>query len=155
MRSPWIRNVLVVSVAAIFAVACGPDDGGTTGGMDTSNGGTDTGPERFEMIDCSSASNATEVQVGPMFKYDPKDVEISAGGVVKWTWPSGLNFKHDVTADDDSDCQSAKPGWFQSDTTDQSGYTFCVRFNETGTWNYQCTVTGHCPQGMKGTVTVE
>lgn len=183
MRSTWWSGLAVVLFAGLFAVACGPQNGEGTdgddtgvesddtdmggkgdtdgnGGMDTDEGGeTGTGDggttERFVVESCSEVSAATEVTVGPSLKYEPADATVPSGEVVQWNWADTVNQPHNVVADNDADCSEAKPGRFESDTTDDTSYNFCVRFNETGEWNYQCTVTGHCGGGMKGTITVE
>lgn len=159
MRSTWTIRLAIVSFAVLFAVACGPENGGENGsggdtGVDEADGGNGVA-EQFEEVDCSEATSAAEVQVGPNFVFEPSNMTIGAGDVVQWTWASGVTQNHDVVADDDADCADAKPSWFQSERSRESGHTYCVRFEEPGDWNYQCTVTGHCPAGMKGTVTVE
>jgi plastocyanin len=107
---------------------------------------------RFEELSTCPGTVAQTVTVGTGNVYDPADATIAPGEVVKWSWDGGT---HNVRADNDADCESARPDWFASDTLQGRGNTYCVQFNETGTWNYQCTVTGHCRDGMKGTITVE
>lgn len=140
----------------------GEDDGMSDedGGMTEDDGGTteDDGGSapRFEVIDCTEPDNSGKVvTVGPGKVYEPSDVTISSGQTVRWEWASDVSLPHDVVADEDSDCATANPDWFASEQSAEAGKTFCVRFNETGTWNYQCTVGNHCGAGMKGTVTVE
>jgi len=119
-------------------------------GMESDSGGADTDPARFEVLESCPTPAGAEVVVGPGNQYEPADVTISAGEVVTWTWSGGF---HNVVADDDADCAQARPDWFSSE--DKGMGNFCVRFNETGTWNYHCTIANHCSDGMKGTVTVE
>jgi len=56
---------------------------------------------------------------------------------------------------DDAPCDATASDRFRSTTTAQTGTTFCVQFNESGTWPYQCTVGSHGSRGMPGTVEVE
>lgn len=128
------------------------DDGGSVDGTAEDGGSA----PRFEVVDCTDPGNAgANVTVGPGKIYEPSDVTISSGDVVRWVWASDVQLPHDVVADEDSDCSSANPDWFASEQTAGAGETFCVQFNEAGSWNYQCTVGTHCEDGMKGTVTVE
>lgn len=145
-----------IAFIAAFALSCGPNGGSDTGPdseMSDANGDADS--PQFEEVQCSNVSNSTEVEVGPGLKYVPSNVTIDVGGTVKWTWASGVSSPHDVVADDDSDCSEARADWFESSRSSNPGNTYCVRFDTAGTWNYQCTVSGHCPGGMKGTVTVQ
>lgn len=158
MRRVGMWLFAIIALTGLVAAGCGTDDGdGSSGGgmeMDA-GGGNDSTSARFEEVDCSEVDSATEVEVGPDFKFVPADATVPVGGVVRWTWAENVTKLHDVVADNDADCEEAKPSWFESEQTRTPGHTYCVRFQETGTWNYQCTVPGHCPAGMKGTVTVE
>jgi plastocyanin len=135
-----------------------PEDSGMEdSGMEPEDTGSDTesdvdpGP-RFEELTSCPGSVAQTVTVGPGNVYMPADATIAPGEVVKWEWDGGT---HNVKAAESANCGSDRPDWFGSSTLTGRGNTYCVRFNEVGTWNYQCTVTGHCGDGMKGTVTVE
>ena len=89
----------------------------------------------------------TEVDVivgsGDGLAYDPAAIEISTGTTVTWEW-TGDGGQHDVAATD---------GEFQSDLTDEAGFTFSHDFEEEGVYTYYCTP--HQGIGMKGVVIVE
>lgn len=179
MRMRVVLTSIVLAVS-LTAVGCGDDGGGdgegdqtqmdaslpdtsepdsgmepdsettSDSGMEPDGEGADAESARFEVLESCPSQAGAEVVVGPDNLYDPSEVTISAGEVVEWSWDGGF---HNVVADDDADCAQARPDWFSSE--DKGMGNFCVRFNETGTWNYHCTIANHCTDGMKGTVTVE
>ena len=129
------------------------DTGQADTGMADTGSDADAGTAMFEEVNCGIAADA-QVSVGGSPPnpnvYMPANVNINVGDVVQWTVTNG---NHNVTADDDTDCGSARSDWFASPNM-SVGNNYCVRFNQAGTWNYHCTVGGHCAAGMKGTVTV-
>lgn len=130
------------------------DTGGSETGTDTS-GGSDAGMKAaFRVVNCASVTPTANVQVGPFYSYQPGEVTVSTGDVVRWNWASSVTLRHNVTAADSQSCTSSNPTRFQSRTTAAAGATFCVEFNRTGQWNYHCTVGTHCSRGMKGRVIV-
>ncbi|WP_331232585.1 halocyanin domain-containing protein [Natronorarus salvus] len=76
--------------------------------------------------------------------FDPPAIWIDEGATVVWEW-SGAGGAHNVsTIDGDHD--------FESDTTDEEGFTFEETFEESGITAYECTP--HAAQSMFGGVAV-
>jgi plastocyanin len=63
------------------------------------------------------------------FFFSPKNVTISAGQSVQWTYPNG-NFHHTVTSD---------TGLFGSPSLFVGG-TYTCTFNQPGTYGYHCSI---------------
>ncbi len=127
----------------------------TNGGSGDATGGGSQQPtaDDFEVVECGNVEASTEVNVGPGLLYEPEEASVPQGEVVKWTWPDGVNSAHNVVGG--GDCNSPNSEWFESETTAESGTTFCVRFvGEPGTYEYQCSVPSHCISGMKATIDV-
>lgn len=151
-------------------------DGGN--GDDTSDGGNgdvDGGDDQdadvvedFVVRDGAGPCPTTaagRIQVGPGQQFQTVvgagsdgDVEISKGEWVNFSWVGGAT--HTVTGDESTNfeddlndaCQTDNTAWFDSGSRDSG--IWCVQFNKTGTFNYQCTVGGHCENGMWGTIEV-
>jgi len=76
------------------------------------------------------------------FGFDPANVVVDVGATVRWEW-NGEGGGHNVVEVD---------GAFESELTDEAGFTFEHVFDESGTFEYVCTP--HQTQGMVGVVEV-
>ena len=87
---------------------------------------------------CDAAEDAGEAAVIDIVddEFEPRELEIAVGDTV--TWEHVGDAPHNVTFDDE-----------ESGNLD-SGETFSRTFDETGTFEYTCTIHA----GMDGTVTV-
>jgi halocyanin-like protein len=83
----------------------------------------------------------TQTTEGP-YGFGPPAVHVDPGTTVVWEW-TGAGGDHNVVDQD---------GAFESDLTDESGFTFSHTFEETGLYKYYCAP--HEPLGMKGAVAV-
>ncbi|MCD2201091.1 halocyanin domain-containing protein [Halobacterium sp. KA-6] len=79
---------------------------------------------------------------GGQFAFDPPAIEVSTGTTVVWEW-TGEGGYHNVAHTGDA---------FESDLTQESGYTFEHTFDTEGQYKYVCTP--HETLGMKGIVVV-
>jgi plastocyanin len=102
----------VVAAAAVFAAGCG---------------GSDT----------SEPVAATEVEMVKSYRFDPKVIEIKAGGTVTWT--NEDNFTHTVQVEGQEDHKVGQ------------GESVEITFDKPGTYHYICTLHS---QDMDGTVIV-
>ena len=80
----------------------------------------------------------TEVQMVKSYSFDPKVIEIEAGGTVTWT--NEDNFTHTVQVEG------------QEDHKVEQGESVEITFDEPGTYDYVCTLHS---QDMDGTVIVK
>ena len=135
--------------AATLITACGGSDG------EENSGSNDV-----EEVSCYGLSPAKTIAVGdgaPSFSRDA--VTIESGETVKWNWAAG---EHTVTGDASANfsedaanaCGTDDTGEFDSGTLSK-GDSFCLKFNQTGTFWYQCTVGDHCENGMYAKISVE
>jgi plastocyanin len=102
----------VVAAAAVFAAGCA---------------GSDT----------SEPVAATEVEMVKSYRFDPKVIEIKAGGTVTWT--NEDNFTHTVQVEGQEDHKVGQ------------GESVEITFDKPGTYHYICTLHS---QDMDGTVIV-
>lgn len=79
------------------------------------------------------------------FSFDPSGVAVSTGTTVTFEW-TGNGGAHNVVSEDSSDYE------FESELTDEQGYTLDVIANDPGTMLYVCIP--HRAQGMYGAVAV-
>jgi len=79
------------------------------------------------------------------FSFNPSGVVVSTGTVVTFEW-TGNGGAHNVVSEDNSDYQ------FESELTDDTGYTLDVIADTPGTMLYVCVP--HRAQGMYGAVAV-
>lgn len=87
------------------------------------------------------------VGAGPNgFQFGPAGVRVDAGTTVVWEW-TGQGGGHNVSSEGASDFE------FESERTDEEGFTFEQTFEEEGLAAYVCTP--HRAQGMYGAVVVE
>lgn len=117
-------------------------DPDTAGGDASDDGGQAGG---YEVVNCDDASPVETVELVGSNEFQPAEVTISTGDVVKWDWKSN---GHTVTSGDNCTSDGNFDSGLQS-----SGSSYCVRFNETGTVDYYCQP--HCGLGMTGKVVVE
>ncbi len=121
--------VLMLALMAVVLVACGDDENATVIDDETTQateGTTEAG---------ASGGGATVTMQNNTFV--PDTVQVSVGDTVTWTNEDSVD--HTVTADDGSFDQVVAPG-----------ATFSYTFEETGTYDYVCTIHA----GMAGTVEV-
>jgi halocyanin-like protein len=95
-----------------------------------------------------TGSDQVTVQVGAEgndgnFAFEPAAVRVSSGTEVVWEW-TGQGGGHNVVHED---------GAFESEITDEEGFTFSHTFEEAGNFLYFCEP--HRSVGMKGAVIVE
>ena len=76
------------------------------------------------------------------FGFDPANIVVDLGTTVRWEW-NGEGGGHNVVEVNDA---------FESELTDEVGFTFEHAFDEAGTFEYVCTP--HQTQGMVGVVEV-
>ena len=88
--------------------------------------------------DAAEPVAATEVQMVKSYRFDPKVIEIEAGGTVTWT--NEDNFTHTVQVDG------------QEDHRVERGESVEITFDEPGTYHYVCTLHR---QDMDGEVIVK
>ena len=90
----------------------------------------------------NAQANAPAVTISN-FKFEPKELTVTAGSTVTWTNKGGT---HTVTADDDS---------FSSPNL-KSGDTFTHQFTKAGKYPYHCSYHGSKGGGdMAGTIIVK
>jgi len=90
------------------------------------------------VIDCGAGDNG--------FAFDPAAVRVDPGTTVTWEW-TGRGGGHNVVSEPDSDFE------FESERTDEEGYSFEETLDEEGAALYVCVP--HRAQGMYGGVVVE
>ena len=106
-----MRSLLLISLAATLAAACGDDGGGSD---------TIDAPSPVSRIPCAGATITGNVStVG--FAFDPRDTTISVGQIVQFTMPAD----HSAVSD---------TGLFRVDFNT----TACIRFDAPGTYAFHC-----------------
>lgn len=136
----------------------GADGGKDTDGDEDGDGDTTdfTGQEEVE-VDVGAGDSG--------FRFDPADITVDAGTTVVWTW-TGRGGQHDVThadgeepydpGEEEPPIQREAGGenpLFKSELVNEEGHEFTYTFEESGTYDYVCTV--HVTQGMSGSVEVQ
>ncbi|WP_101294750.1 halocyanin domain-containing protein [Halegenticoccus soli] len=169
-RRNFVRTTAAVAIGGTLLAGCSGSDGGqsptddagtdgATGEPATdstageSSGGSDLdawfeGVDNYSGVVDETGSDSVTVTVGAQgngggYAFDPPAVEISTGTTVVWEW-TGEGGAHNVAAED---------GSFESEMTDEKGYTFEHTFDAAGTYTYVCVP--HETMGMKGAVVVE
>ena len=101
------------------------------------------------------AQNTHTVIVGPGNYYTPSDLTISSGDVVNWVSEGGY---HDVNFNINSITNESfgNPTEIANASlpVQSTGNMGSITFNETGTYNYDCSVGSHAAMGMVGSITV-
>ena len=128
-----VRLPLLVATALI-AVACGGGGGSTTG--PSTNPGTNPGTGNPTTPATPVATNAVSVQDN---QFSPKDISVSVGTTVTWTWAAGVA-DHNVAFGDGPASANLR-----------GGATYTRTFGTAGTFTYSCTLHA----GMNGTVLVK
>ena len=170
---PTRRSVVTATgtLALTTLAGCSGGGGGSEsgggdpdGGGDTESGGEGGGGGRgveapdfdgwmgdvgnYESVADGTGSGEVSVSVGAEgnggnFAFDPPVIRVSTGTTVVWEW-TGQGAQHNVAAENAD---------FESDLSQEEGYTFEHTFEEAGTYKYVCTP--HRAMGMKGVVVVE
>lgn len=182
-RREFVSTACVAAVTGVTGCTGGGNgDGEGNGGTgDAENGDEENREDEDspqEDIDTTEGQdgNATDmtgqdevdVEVGAGetgFRFDPADIVVDAGTTVVWTWVGGGG-SHDVThaegdepyepSDEEAPIQREAGGetpLFKSELVNGDGHEFTYTFEESGTYEYVCTV--HVTQGMVGSVEVE
>ena len=89
------------------------------------------------------------------FYYDPPNITINIGEQVRWINDGGL---HDVNGEINTltNLPFGNPEIFNSPSTSIVGAEIYKHiFNIPGTYNYDCSVSGHAMAGMVGTIIVK
>ncbi|EMA68679.1 halocyanin domain protein [Halorubrum aidingense JCM 13560] len=127
------RRDVLASVGAATAVAlAGCASAGLPGG--------DSDGERVDRTDEETVDVAVGADGG--FAFEPAHVTVDVGTTVVWEW-TGEGGGHNVYEVNER---------FESELTDEAGFTFEHTFDEPGTFEYVCTP--HQTQGMAGSVEV-
>ena len=129
-----MKVLLVLTIAAL--AGCGDDDTMMMSGADLSV----LLPHDMATINTGDAAMSASVDVIDN-AYAPRNVTISNGGTVTWTW-RGSN-SHTVTSDDGTS--------FDSSPAKSTG-TFTHTFSAVGSFPYHCMIHGAL---MSGTITVQ
>lgn len=120
-------------VATLFLVACGGGDGG--GDVDA---GADAPVTTVVAVDpCPATPDATVITEDTSFTYMPAMTTITQGQVVKFVTSPEHDVKPNAT-------KSSDPGLVVG-----FNKTVCLRFTETGTFNFVCSL-----HGFGGSITV-
>jgi len=133
-------------------------DGGSNGG-DGGDGGSGGGgnaevddylsdTSNYDSIEDMTGQSEVTVDVGVeanggAYGFGPAAIRVDQGTTVVWEW-TGEGSIHNVSHAD---------GEFESEQTDEAGFTFEHTFDSAGTYLYECTP--HVGLGMKGAVVVE
>ncbi|SFR85113.1 halocyanin domain-containing protein [Halomicrobium zhouii] len=130
----------------------GGSGGSSGGGSSDSGSGSAPGFDGYldnadnydGLVDETGSGNVT-VEVGSQanggnFGFGPAAIRVDPGTTVTWEWVAG---SHNVEAED---------GSFESELTDEQGFTFDQTFEEEGVVKYFCMP--HKSMGMKGVVVV-
>lgn len=142
----WMLAICACLALGLTAVGCGDEDSGDSGDSapTTEQAETTTGAEQPAGSGAAAEKKkqeTTEVDVVDI-DYEPKDVTIAVGDIVKWTNTGQL--QHTVTADS-QDTYSFSSGNMSN------GDTFVKSFVRPGTVEYYCKIH---PQ-QQGTITIE
>lgn len=128
------------ALAAAGAGAAQEDDvdyGGWFDDVDNFEGTVDRTGQTEVTVEVGAGGN------GGNFAFEPPAVRVDAGTTVVWKW-TGRGGRHNVVAED---------AGFESDLTDDAGFTFGHTFDRGGVVRYYCRP--HRNVGMKGAVAVE
>lgn len=157
-RRQFVRGIGAVTITAGLAgCSGGGDDGGGDGnGGDGGDGGngppaaveewlSDANEYDGTVTDKTGSDSVTvEVGAGDGLAFVPAAVRISTGTEVTWEW-TGEGGRHNVVAESGGD--------FESELTQEEGFTFSQTFEESGVVTYYCNP--HRGVGMKGALVVE
>ncbi|MCD2199726.1 halocyanin domain-containing protein [Halobacterium sp. KA-4] len=139
------RSVLKTTAAAGAAAATGAAFSGSALAQDADLQSWFEGVSNYDgVVDKTGQSEVTvevgvEANNGP-YGFGPAAIRVDPGTTVTWEWVEG---SHNVAAED---------GSFESELTNETGFTFTQTFQEEGVTRYACTP--HKTMGMKGAVVV-
>ena len=128
-----MKTLFLGALLALGAVGC-DDDSGTSPDLAMKMASD------MAMHSTGDAATTASVDVQDPMMYAPRNVTISKGGTVTWTWRGTT---HSVTSDDGTSFDSG---------IQTTGATFSFTFDSAGTYPYHCLVHG---QQMSGSVTVQ
>ncbi|WP_336037977.1 halocyanin domain-containing protein [Halobacterium yunchengense] len=139
------RSVLETTAAVGAAAATGAAFTGAAAAQDADLSSWFENTSNFDGVVDQTGESEVTVEVGAeanggAYGYGPAAVRVDPGTKVVWEWVEG---SHNVVADD---------GSFESELTQESGFTFSQTFEEEGVTKYYCTP--HESMGMKGAVVV-
>jgi halocyanin-like protein len=137
------RTVLRATVGTVAGTAAVERTPAARG--QTSFGGWLDDVSNYDGVVDKTGTSSVTIKVGSEanggnFGFSPPAVRVDPGTTVTWEWAAGL---HNVVADS---------GAFESELTDESGFTFEQTFEETGVVKYLCRP--HESLGMRGVVVV-
>lgn len=113
------------------------------------------------------SNDANEIAISATdFEFDPAEITVAAGETVAIKLQNEDEIEHDLQVDGltierlgDSGMAGDHEGMDTSTlalhTTPGESATLTFRTNQTGTFEFYCTITGHREEGMVGTLTVE
>lgn len=115
---------------------------GTANGQATLTATVEQKTAQAQITVTSTIGSSADVSVGAggALAFSPEHVDITSGGMVNYTW--GGSTIHNVTF--------VNPPGSVSNISDRSSGTVSVTFQQTGTYNYHCTIH----PGMDGVVVV-
>lgn len=126
----------------------GDDKGDGHGGMDDKGDAheeeeyTPPTPEQLAKV-----TKTVDITVNDQFKFEPKDITVKKGEVVKFVVKNAGKLPHDWMADGLKEVATGEfPGGEERVIVWEAA--------QTGTWTTYCMVTGHKEAGMTGTLTV-
>lgn len=154
-RRTVLKGIGAVAIIGTLA-GCSSNGGNGGGGNDDDDGGSGNAEvdsylsetTNYDGIEDVTGQSELTVDVGVEandgpFGFGPAAIRIDAGTTVVWEW-TGEGGDHNVVHED---------GEFESELTDEEGFTFEYQFDEAGTSLYKCEP--HASVGMKGAVIVE
>lgn len=154
-RRTFVKSAAAVSIFGTALAGCSNGSDGANGaGGDDSGGEEDfedwmDNVENYEGVVDRTGREEVSVTVGAQgnngaFAFAPPAIRVDPGTTVTWEW-TGDGGSHNVHAVDGAT--------FESDLTDEKGFTFEYTFEDESTVTYQCDP--HATLGMKGVVVVE
>jgi len=146
-RTASRREALRLVGGGAAAAAVGTGGVGTVLAEEPDYGGFLDEAENYEETEDLRDEEEVVVEVGAGEQglyFEPPAIWIEEGTEVVWEW-TGEGGAHNVVA-------TGGPGDFESETTDEAGFTFEFTFEEEGITEYVCTP--HEAQGMIGAVAV-
>jgi uncharacterized cupredoxin-like copper-binding protein len=134
--------LLALALASVALVACGGDDGDTTGAEATGGGGGTTAAVA-EGSTVKLTANADN-----QLSYDQKTLNAKAG-TVSIDFDNPASIEHDVAVEDSGGELLGK-----SDLVSQGKAILAIKDLKPGSYTFFCSVPGHREAGMEGTLTV-
>ncbi|MCG1003489.1 MULTISPECIES: halocyanin domain-containing protein [Halobacterium] len=139
------RSVLKTTAAAGAAAATGAAFTGGALAQDADLESWFSNTSNYDGVVDKTGNSEVTVEVGveangSSYGFGPAAIRVDPGTTVTWKWVAG---SHNVAAED---------GSFESELTNESGFTFTHKFQEEGVTKYACTP--HKTMGMKGAVVV-